>query len=85
MVYGRFTVRNAPADVDASVALYDEIWRRSSEIVMAHGALLNDHHGVGLKLAPDVPAQWGTAWRVVQQIKEVLDPAGISNPGKLGL
>ena len=85
MVYGRFTVRNPPGDVDASVALYDEIWRRSSEIVLAHGALLNDHHGVGLKLADDVAAQWGAAWKVMREIKRALDPAGISNPGKLGL
>lgn len=85
MVYGRFTVRRPPANIDEAVALYDEIWRRSSEVVLAHGAILNDHHGVGLKLAEDVAAQWGTAWTVVRQIKHVLDPAGISNPGKLGL
>ncbi|MFN8224759.1 MAG: FAD-binding oxidoreductase [Gaiellales bacterium] len=85
MVYGRFTVRRPPADLDDSIKLYDEIWRRSSEIVLAHGALLNDHHGVGLKLADDVARQWGPAWQVVERIKDVLDPARISNPGKLGL
>lgn len=85
MVYGRFTVNNPPADVDEAVALYDEIWRGSSEVVLAHGAVLNDHHGVGLKLADDIAKQWGPAWGVIEGIKRVLDPTRTMNPGKLGL
>lgn len=85
MVYGRFTVRRPPDDVDEAVALYEDIWRRSSEVVLAHGAVLNDHHGVGLKLTDQVASQWGPAWEVVEKIKQAVDPAYISNPGKLGL
>lgn len=85
MVYGRFTARRPPNDVDESIALYEDIWRRSSEVVLAHGAVLNDHHGVGLKLADHVSPQWGPAWEIIERIKSALDPAHISNPGKLGL
>ena len=85
MVYGRFMIERPPADVDDAIALYDEIWRRSSEAVMAAGAVINDHHGIGLKLAPDVAKQWGSSWEVLETIKHALDPAGIANPGKLGL
>jgi len=85
MVYGRFTAKSPPEDIDDAVTLYDDIWHRSSEIVLSHGALLNDHHGVGLKLTNHVAAQWGPAWKVIEEIKRALDPAQISNPGKLGL
>ncbi len=85
MVYGRFVVDSPPDDVDAAVALYDELWRTSSEVLRAAGAVLNDHHGVGLKLADDVAAPWGAAWRVLEGLKRDLDPAHVLNPGKLGL
>jgi alkyldihydroxyacetonephosphate synthase len=85
MVYGRFVVDKPPDELDDAVALYDEIWRESSEVVLAVGAVLNDHHGVGLKLAGHVAAQWGAAWRVIEGLKRDLDPAHILNPGKLGL
>jgi alkyldihydroxyacetonephosphate synthase len=85
MVYGRFVVDNPPDELDDAVALYDQIWRESSEVVLAAGAVLNDHHGVGLKLAGHVAAQWGAAWRVIEGLKRELDPAHILNPGKLGL
>lgn len=85
MVYGRFVVDRPPDDVDAAVALYEELWRTSSEVLQAAGAVLNDHHGVGLKLADNVAAPWGAAWRVIEGLKRDLDPAHILNPGKLGL
>lgn len=85
MVYGRFTIERPPPAVDDAIALFDEVWRRSSEAVLAQGALINDHHGIGLKLGPDVAAQWGSSWPVLQAIKRTLDPHGIANPGKLGL
>lgn len=85
MTYGRFTIEKPPAEADAAIALFDEIWRRTSEVVMAKGALINDHHGIGLKLGPDVARQWGSSWPVLEAVKHALDPAGIANPGKLGL
>jgi len=85
MVYGRFVLEDPPDDVDAAIAIYDEIWQRSSEVILREGAVINDHHGVGLKLAGDMPAQYGAAWPVLESIKQALDPTGTMNPGKLGL
>ena len=85
MVYGRFVVDSPPDDLDEAVALYDELWRKSSQVLLAAGAVLNDHHGIGLKLAPEVAAQWGAAWHLVEGLKHYLDPTHVLNPGKLGL
>jgi alkyldihydroxyacetonephosphate synthase len=46
---------------------------------------MNDHHGVGLKLAPFMHAQHGAGLEALRSIKSALDPLGIMNPGKLGL
>jgi alkyldihydroxyacetonephosphate synthase len=85
MVYGRFVLDDPPDDVDAAVAIYEEIWRRSSEVILREGAVINDHHGVGLKLAGDMRAQYGSAWPLLQEIKRALDPERVMNPNKLGL
>jgi alkyldihydroxyacetonephosphate synthase len=85
MVYGRFVLTDPPDDVDAAVAIYDEIWRRSSEVILREGAVINDHHGVGLKLAADMAAQYGSAWPLLGEIKRAFDPKRVMNPNKLGL
>jgi alkyldihydroxyacetonephosphate synthase len=51
---------------------------------MAHGGVLNDHHGIGFKLGWLMPEQYGPAFDVLQNIKDALDPHGIMNPGKFG-
>jgi alkyldihydroxyacetonephosphate synthase len=46
--------------------------------------VLNEHHGIGMKLGWLMPEQYGPAWPAMQKIKDALDPNGIMNPGKLG-
>ncbi|TFH05629.1 MAG: hypothetical protein E4H14_12370 [Candidatus Thorarchaeota archaeon] len=41
--------------------------------------------GVGLSRSTYTEGELGSAFTVLKQIKEVLDPNGIMNPGKLGL
>jgi alkyldihydroxyacetonephosphate synthase len=48
------------------------------------GGVLNEHHGVGMKMGYLMPEQYGTAFPMLQAIKKTLDPRGIMNPGKLG-
>lgn len=83
MIYARFLIPGA-ADREDAVALHDGIWRAGVEGVMAAGGVINDHHGVGLKLAPYMRPQWGAAFDQLARIKRALDPNNIMNPGKLG-
>jgi alkyldihydroxyacetonephosphate synthase len=84
MLYGRFTMPEAPADPDEAAQLHDRIWGDAIDIALAHGGVMNDHHGVGLKLAPFMRRQYGEAFAVLEAIKEAIDRRGIMNPGKLG-
>lgn len=42
-------------------------------------------HGIGIKLARHMAAEHGYGLEVMRQIKRLLDPKNIMNPGKLGL
>jgi alkyldihydroxyacetonephosphate synthase len=82
MIYGRFVVPDGGAD---AVSLHDRIWEDGVQAILGAGGVINDHHGIGLKLAPYMRAQHGEALETLRRIKEVLDPNRIMNPGKLGL
>jgi alkyldihydroxyacetonephosphate synthase len=82
MMYGRFVIRDGGPD---SVELHDALWDDAVDAILAAGGVMNDHHGVGLKLGHHMQAQWGAAFESLRRIKAALDPNGIMNPGKLGL
>jgi alkyldihydroxyacetonephosphate synthase len=84
MIYARFVVPDG-GDGPEAVALHDRIWEEGLDAAFAAGAVMNDHHGVGLKLAPYMERQHGQALDTLRRVKAALDPNGIMNPGKLGL
>lgn len=64
---------------------YRRAWDSLTAVVAAHGAAISHHHGVGLNRSRFVPFALGSAYPVLVALKQALDPAGILNPGKLGL
>ena len=82
MIYARFVLPDGGSD---AVALHDRIWKDGVTAALSAGAVMNDHHGVGLKLAPYMAAQHGAGLDLLRRIKKTLDPNGVMNPGKLGL
>jgi alkyldihydroxyacetonephosphate synthase len=82
MFYGRFVIPEPQGDL---LALHDEIWEVGMKAVLDAGALINDHHGVGIKLAPFMQRQQGENLELFRAIKGAVDPKGIMNPGKLGI
>jgi alkyldihydroxyacetonephosphate synthase len=56
----------------------------ASDAIMACGATISHHHGVGSDHRPWMAAEVGELGvAVLQAVKDVLDPDGILNPGKL--
>ena len=85
MIYARMKIPTGPADLAEAKALHDAIFRAGVEAAMQAGAVMNDHHGVGLRLAPFMAAQYGAGMNVLADIKRALDPNNVLCPGKLGL
>ena len=84
MLYDRFVINQPPQDPHAALALHNEIWTRAIQTALAHHGLLNEHHGIGFKLGYLMPEMYGPAWPLLQALKDMIDPLGIMNPGKLG-
>jgi len=82
MLYARFFIPRAPDDPAEALRLHDEIWHAGVEAALHSGAVINDHHGLGLKLAPFVREQYGSAYPLLMAVKRAVDPKGIMNPGK---
>lgn len=64
----------------------DALVQRLFDWVLAHGGSITGEHGIGLAKAPWFPGAVGAvAMDVHRALKAALDPAGILNPGKMGL
>lgn len=85
MNYSRFIIENPPEDTEEAIRLHNSIWNDGIRAAIANGGVINDHHGVGLKLSRLMKENYGPAMQVLEGIKKELDPNGIMNPYKLGL
>ncbi|MGH9091888.1 MAG: FAD-binding oxidoreductase, partial [Acidimicrobiales bacterium] len=66
-------------------AYYRRAWDTLTEVVERHGAAISHHHGIGLQRSRFLAGALGAGFGVLESLKRALDPAGILNPGKLGL
>lgn len=85
MLYARFIIDEPPKDPNEAVALYNRIWDMAIRAAIKEGGVINEHHGVGLKLGRIMRDLYGPAFKVLESIKKTLDPNNIMNPGKMGL
>ncbi len=83
-LYDRFLLKETPEDPREAQALHDEIWDVAVRTSLEHGGMINEHHGVGLKLSRFMKDQYGAGWPLLERIKHAIDPNGIMNPGKVG-
>jgi alkyldihydroxyacetonephosphate synthase len=65
--------------------LYDRLWADGLEAVQRAGGCLSHHHGVGLSKSRFMAAELGEGMRLYRALKDVFDPQGVLNPGKMGL
>lgn len=85
MNYSRFIIDEPPDDEQECIRLHNRIWNAGVRAAITNGGVINDHHGVGLKLGRLMKEAYGPAMQVLTGIKKQLDPNGIMNPYKMGL
>ena len=81
-LYFTFAATPPPDEIEST---YVAMWDAGQRAVLAAGGNLSHHHGVGLNRSRFMAESMGTSLGVLQSVKNALDPAGILNPGKLGL
>jgi alkyldihydroxyacetonephosphate synthase len=64
---------------------YRQAWDAIMGATLSSGGAISHHHGIGMNRGRFLGAGLGPALSVLGKLKEALDPAGILNPGKLGL
>ncbi|MBU05781.1 MAG: alkylglycerone-phosphate synthase [Dehalococcoidales bacterium] len=84
MVYDRFIIEQPPEDAGEVLRLHNQIWDLAVQKSLECGGLINEHHGVGLKLARHMRKQYGPAFQVLEALKYGLDANNVMNPGKMG-
>ena len=67
----------------AEIDRYDQFMHQVSNLVaVEYGGSLKAEHGTGRNMAPFVELEWGrSAYAVMKQIKAIVDPLNILNPG----
>lgn len=86
MIYPRFKIPTGPSNYEEALALHDKIVHDATKAALSAGAVINDHHGVGMRLGPYMKEQLGSSgMKTLAQIKHGLDPHNLLCPGKLGI
>lgn len=83
-MYSRFIIEAPPHDPEEAIRLHNRVWNTAINAAVEGGGMINEHHGVGLKLSRFMRRQYGDTWPFVQRLKQAIDPNGIMNPGKVG-
>ncbi|MCB0956016.1 MAG: FAD-binding oxidoreductase [Ilumatobacter sp.] len=81
-LYFTFAATPPAEEVDAT---YVALWDAGQRAVLAAGGNLSHHHGIGVNRARFMAEALGPGMAVFQAVKDALDPAGVLNPGKMGL
>jgi alkyldihydroxyacetonephosphate synthase len=73
-----------PRRLDGDIEQWKKIKAAATETILANGGTLSHHHGVGADHLPWMVREKGAlGMDVLRAMKQVLDPEGILNPGKL--
>jgi alkyldihydroxyacetonephosphate synthase len=63
----------------------NQIWHTAMQVTTDLGGELSHHHGAGLARQEFIRQNLGKQYQLIERLKGALDPAGILNPGHLGL
>lgn len=84
ILYPTFIVKKLPKNIDDLLKLNHEIWKLGEKIALKNGGAVNEHHGIGLRLGRYLKDMYGDGFKMLQDIKNAIDPYNIMNPGKMG-
>jgi alkyldihydroxyacetonephosphate synthase len=78
-----FSFGGVPARGISDLKFYQDCWNTTIKGVLEAGGSIAHHHGIGINRAHWMDEEWGRAMDTLRQIKNVLDPNNILNPGKI--
>lgn len=77
-------VGSAPTEQEME-SRYHELWRNALAAAVSAGGNVSHHHGIGVLKANALQDALGEGRHALRALKQIFDPDGVMNPGKLGL
>ncbi|MFX0180046.1 MAG: FAD-binding oxidoreductase [Candidatus Hodarchaeota archaeon] len=78
-----FSLGGVPPKGKSDFEFYQECWDTTIKGVLDAGGSIAHHHGIGINRAHWMDKEWGKSMDIMRNIKKLLDPNNILNPGKL--
>lgn len=80
-----FSVVGRGKNEEDALRLYRKIWDGAMDECARFGATVTHHHGVGIHKAKYFTREMGALAPLYHDIKNLVDPGNVLNPGKMGL
>ncbi len=78
-----FTFGGAPGKEQTDLEYYQECWDTTIKAVLEAGGSIAHHHGIGINRSHWMESELGGSIKTLREIKQLLDPQNILNPGKI--
>lgn len=78
-----FTFGGVPPRDISDLQFYQKCWNTTIKAVIDAGGSIAHHHGIGINRSNWMSEEWGNSLKILQEIKKLLDPNNILNPGKV--
>jgi alkyldihydroxyacetonephosphate synthase len=78
-----FSFGGVPLKDKSDFVFYQECWNTIIKAVIDAGGSIAHHHGIGITRSHWMINEWGKGLETLKEIKKVLDPNNILNPGKI--
>jgi alkyldihydroxyacetonephosphate synthase len=78
-----FSFGGVPLKEQTDLEYYQECWNTIIKAVLDAGGSIAHHHGIGINRSHWMENELGESMKILKQIKKLLDPNDILNPGKI--
>jgi alkyldihydroxyacetonephosphate synthase len=78
-----FTFVGRPDRPEDMENLYFRVWGAAMEATLAAGGTISHHHGIGRVRRDWLARELGSAYPLLEKLRQAFDPLGIMNPGAL--
>ena len=78
-----FTFGGVTPKGKSDLEFYQDCWNSTIKAVLDAGGSIGHHHGIGINRSHWMVEEWGKSMKTMKEIKKLLDPNNILNPGKI--
>ncbi|MFX1303780.1 MAG: FAD-binding oxidoreductase [Promethearchaeota archaeon] len=78
-----FSFGGVPSKEETDFEYYQKCWNTIIKATLDAGGSIAHHHGIGINRSHWMESEWGRSMKTLKEIKKMLDPNNILNPGKI--